>query len=75
MIGRDCVVAGTRHTLKNAIEHDGPNPMPNTDPPLKGAPERPCSCCGARFKPTQRRRMLCSYCYRHDGQSGIYLSL
>ena len=25
---------------------------------------RACSCCGAAFQPTMRRRMLCGSCYR-----------
>lgn len=30
-----------------------------------GAPARPCANCGNRFRPTQRRRMLCRYCFTH----------
>ena len=26
-------------------------------------PERKCKCCGRPFKPTLRRRLLCSLCF------------
>ena len=28
-------------------------------------PERPCNRCGDRFQPTNRRRMLCAYCFKY----------
>ena len=34
------------------------------DRPDLSRPERPCACCGNRFQPTQRRRMLCRDCFR-----------
>lgn len=32
------------------------------DQPLD-KPEKPCSCCGTFFQPTERRRMLCYQCF------------
>ena len=33
------------------------------DPALPGAARRPCARCGARFRPTRRRRLLCKGCF------------
>lgn len=33
------------------------------DRPLPGVEPRACSCCGRRFKPTTRRRLLCAGCF------------
>ena len=37
---------------------------PISDEPLD-RPELRCSCCGRRFRPTFKRRMLCAGCF-HD---------
>ena len=42
------------------------------DPPLKGAKKRKCSKCGASFKPTMQRRMLCRPCFREGDGDGSY---
>lgn len=34
-------------------------------------PKRPCACCGNRFQPTVRRRMLCARCFNGGGESAI----
>ena len=35
-------------------------------------PERPCSHCGEHFQPTQRRRRLCAYCFKHATDPPTY---
>lgn len=37
------------------------------DRPRLDLPQRNCACCGDRFQPTIRRRMLCSICFKTDG--------
>ena len=45
-------------------------PSLQNDPPLKDKPERSCSRCGGRFRPTAKRQLLCSGCFRR-GDAGI----
>ena len=47
----------------------GPMP-PRNDRPLKYKPERPCARCGRRFRPTAKRQLLCSGCFRR-GDAGM----
>ena len=44
--------------------------LPRTDAPID-RPERPCANCGRIFKPTARRRMLCSPCFRGANDQDI----
>ena len=48
-----------------------PAPGMHGDSPLPGRPERPCASCGRVFVQSQRRRMLCAYCWR-SGDAGPY---
>ena len=43
----------------------------NRDATLPGATKRACANCRRKFKPTLRRRMLCSYCFSNDAPSLI----
>ena len=47
---------------RSAGVFEGPLPSPKTDPRLD-RPKRPCACCGRRFQPTVRRRLLCAGCF------------
>ena len=44
----------TYESTEREFIHDKPDPS---------RPERPCACCGRRFQPTTRRRMLCAECF------------
>ena len=70
----DCVPAGERPLLKRAAQHFGPAVFSDRskDEPLKliannpdspPARKRDCTCCGEKFQPTIRRRMLCVRCF------------
>ena len=67
--GRLIPAAGdTGSPLDRAI-WEGPMP-PRNDRPLKYKPERPCARCGRRFRPTVKRQLLCSECFRR-GDAGM----
>ena len=69
-----CRVAGGKSdSLIEPPDPSGDRAM--MDPPLKGAPKRPCSACGNRFQPTMRRRRLCGWCYRTGEGRGEQIRL
>ena len=52
----------------------GPMPSPHHyDKPLPDATERPCNRCGVPMRPTPRRRMLCSRCFREGDSAPVYI--
>lgn len=62
------LAAGERPYGIPAAEASGPMPAPNLDQRLD-RPKRPCACCGQRFRPTARRRMLCQGCFSRAGET------
>ena len=61
------LAAGERpRALEQSIDPSIPAPRPGTDPKLD-LPKRRCSCCGRKFQPTARRRMLCGTCFGRGG--------
>lgn len=56
--GFDSLMEGMRQ------DSDGGVPRWNMlDKPLEGVEPRKCSCCGRRFQPTTKRRLLCAGCF------------
>ena len=45
-------------------------PPLNDGRPLKDKPERACARCGRGFRPTVKRRLMCSGCFRR-GDGGM----
>ena len=67
--GRLIRAAGDTGSPQDGAIWEGSMP-PRNDRPLKYKPERPCARCGRRFRPTVKRQLLCSGCFRR-GDAGM----
>lgn len=68
--GRLIRVADDTGSPQDRAIWEGPMPSLQNEPPLKDKPERSCSRCGRKFRPTAKRHLLCAGCFRR-GDTGM----